>query len=81
MPNLVTGSRCNASLRRRIFALATLFLILSMRVYSEQKNPVKTTESVETFLGRWDLTLKSPLRDYPSWLETTQEDGQLRARM
>jgi hypothetical protein len=81
MPNLVTGSRCNASLWRRIFALTTLVLILSMRVYSEQKNPADTTESVQFFLGRWDLTLKTPLRDYPSWLEITQEDGQLGAQM
>jgi hypothetical protein len=27
------------------------------------------------------LTLKTPLREYPSWLEITQEEGLLRARM
>jgi hypothetical protein len=81
MPSQVTRSRCHTSLRRRIFALTTLVLILSMRVYSEQKKPADTTESVQSFLGRWDLTLKTPLREYPSWVEITQEDGQLRARM
>ena len=81
MPNQVKWSRCNASLRRRVFALTTLVLMLSMRVYSEQKNPADTSASVQSFIGRWDLTLKTPLLEYPSWLEITEEDGQIKARM
>jgi hypothetical protein len=30
-------------------------------------------------LGRWDLTLKAPDREYPSWLQVTDEGGQLKA--
>jgi len=71
----------NVSLRRAVFALTTLVLMLSVEVYPEQKNSVDAAASVESLLGRWDLTLKTPLREYPSWLEITQEDGQLRARM
>jgi len=71
----------NVSLRRTVFALTTLLLMLSMLVYSEDKNSADTTASVQSFLGRWDLTLKTPLREAPSWLEITQEGGQLRARM
>jgi hypothetical protein len=37
--------------------------------------------AVEPFLGRWDLTLKAPDREYPSWLEIRQEEGQLKAQM
>jgi hypothetical protein len=33
------------------------------------------------FLGRWDLTLKAPDHDYPSWLELEEEGGQLKAQM
>jgi hypothetical protein len=33
------------------------------------------------FLGRWDLTLKTPLHESPSWLEITQKDGVFSARM
>jgi hypothetical protein len=69
------------NLRRRVFALTTLILMFSMQAYSEQKDSADTTVSARSFLGRWDLTLKTPLREYPSWLEITQEDGQLRARM
>ena len=57
-------------------------LMLSVLVYSgEPKNSEDTTASVQLLLGRWDLTLKTPLRESPSWLEITQEDGQLKARM
>jgi len=38
-------------------------------------------DSITAFLGRWDLTLKAPDREYPSWLELSQENGQLRAQM
>ena len=75
------GSPSNVDLRRRGFALTTLILMLSVLVYSEPKNSADTTASVQSFLGRWDLTLKTPLREYPSWLEITQENGQLKARM
>jgi hypothetical protein len=37
--------------------------------------------AAEPFLGRWDLTLKAPHREYPSWLEIRQEEGQLKAQM
>jgi len=35
---------------------------------------------VKRFLGRWDLTLKAPDAEYPSWLEVRQEGGELKAR-
>jgi hypothetical protein len=38
-------------------------------------------QSVKAFLGRWDLTLKAPDREYPSWLELSEENGQLKAQM
>ncbi len=39
------------------------------------------TATVLPFLGRWDLTLKAPDREYPSWLEVRQEGGELKAQM
>ena len=38
-------------------------------------------DSDAAFLGRWDLTLRAPDREYPSWLELTRENGQLKAQM
>src|SRR5881628_1199264 len=61
-------------------------LSLSPGVYSRGGNPGKTSssqlyKSVDFFLGRWDLTLKAPDREYPSWLELRQEGGQLKAEI
>jgi Domain of Unknown Function (DUF1080) len=65
---------------RSAVALTMLVLAFSMEVYSEQHNSAETTTvSDQSFLGRWDLTLKTPSREYPSWLEITQENGQLKA--
>ena len=35
----------------------------------------------EPYLGRWDVTLRTPERTHSSWLEVREENGQLRARM
>ena len=32
-------------------------------------------------LGRWDITLQTPQREFASWLEISQDNGELRARM
>jgi Domain of Unknown Function (DUF1080) len=37
--------------------------------------------NVKPFLGRWDLTLKSPGSEYPSWLELREQGGHLKAQM
>jgi hypothetical protein len=78
MPKQVNGNR---GIRPRLFALTTSIMILSMRVYSQQMNSVDTAASVQSFLGRWDLTLKTPVREAPTWLEITQEGGQVKAQM
>ena len=80
MANRVNENSCGSSFRRKAFALSTFILLLSIRMYSEPKNFADSAASIQPFLGRWDLTLKTPLREYPSWLEITQEDGQLKAR-
>jgi hypothetical protein len=35
--------------------------------------------TVKAFLGRWDLTLKAPDREYPSWIEISEKSGKLSA--
>jgi Domain of Unknown Function (DUF1080) len=37
--------------------------------------------SAKPFLGRWDLTLRTPVREYPSWLEIYEAKGELKANM
>jgi hypothetical protein len=68
------------NVQRSLFALTTLIVLVSAGMYSVAENS-SDTASDQSFLGRWDLTLKAPLREYPSWLEVTQQDGQFKARM
>ena len=37
--------------------------------------------NVTPFLGRWDVTLVAPEREYPTWLEISNPDGKLQVRM
>jgi hypothetical protein len=71
-------------LQRIVFVVVMAISMSSARPYSQAGKSAKsnsTPESVNAFLGRWDLTLKAPDRDYPSWLEVSEEGGILRARM
>jgi hypothetical protein len=58
-------------------------ILLSAAAYSRQDKPGADSSagSAKAFLGRWDLTLKAPDREYPSWLELREEGGQLKAQM
>jgi hypothetical protein len=71
--------------RMAIFAVvAGLLLGSAVHGYHERtvpNFPSLPTDSVEPFLGCWDLTLKAPDREYPSWLELRHESGQLKAEM
>jgi hypothetical protein len=69
------------TLRKLMFASILLTLGFLTGAYSENAPSSGAAASVKPFLGRWDLTLKSPDHEYPSWLEIRLEDGQLRAQM
>jgi hypothetical protein len=67
---------------RNLFLLVIVALLCSV-AYSQSEQPKNTssTPSAKAFLGRWDLTLKASGREYPSWLELREENGQLKAEM
>jgi Domain of Unknown Function (DUF1080) len=69
-------------IRRIEFALATAAL-LSVAAYSQNQKSATSpaAEPAQPFLGRWDLTLKAPDREYPSWFELREENGQLKGQM
>jgi hypothetical protein len=77
----VKESQRNAIFLGRAFALAILLPLLSVRGYSDPKKSADTAASAQEFLGRWDLTLKTQEREAPSWLEITEENGQVKIRM
>jgi hypothetical protein len=43
--------------------------------------PAATQSNVKPFLGRWDITLKTPKGEAPSWLELSEQNGELKALM
>src|SRR5579859_7384376 len=65
--------------RRSLFALTSgiLFALLHLNFAKQMQAQANADQA---FLGRWDLTLKTPEKEAPSWLEITQEGGQFHAR-
>jgi hypothetical protein len=69
-------------IRRILLAsLAVVICAVAARSQSDKSAPNSPGGSAKAFLGRWDLTLKAPDREYPSWLELREENGQLKAQM
>ncbi|HXJ04822.1 MAG TPA: DUF1080 domain-containing protein [Candidatus Acidoferrum sp.] len=69
-------------LRSVMFALIPVMtLSVVARSQTEKSGTNPSSVSSKAFLGRWDLTLKAPDREYPSWLELREENGHLKAEM
>jgi len=69
---------------RILFGVVVLGLSLSSDLFSEAKksdSSADVSKASKPFLGRWDLTLKAPDGEHPSWLEVTLDDGNLKAQM
>jgi len=72
--------------KRCVLLIVVGMLALGAAAYSRNARggsyfSVNAGDSAGTFLGRWDLTLKAPDREYPSWLELSEESGKLKAQM
>jgi hypothetical protein len=46
---------------------------------SVASSPAQDSTSAKPFLGRWDLILKAPDGEHPSWIEITEKGGKLAA--
>src|SRR6266852_1358985 len=78
------GIHVSMKFRKNSFVLVIALLFAFNGAYSQPAKSGKGSPSgntVEAFVGRWDLTLKAPDREYPSWLELRIEGGQLKAQM
>ena len=62
-----------------VFAAALATLSVGAWAYARGQafHKARAGDSTTAFVGRWDLTLKAPDREYPSWLELRQENGRL----
>jgi hypothetical protein len=64
----------------KIAALASVVVAACGFCICASAQPPQQTEAVAPFLGRWDLTLKSPDQEYPSWIEISEKDSGVAAR-
>ena len=74
-------TRCCVSsmkLQRRLWLFVAMAALCCGALAAVDPSPTSVAQS---FLGRWDLTLKTPIRPYPSWLELYEQQGQLKANM
>jgi len=63
---------------QRIVIRPAVIILLGRRGLSHDWKIEKSwpsSEPVEAFLGRWDLTLKGADREYPSWLNFARKVG------
>jgi len=67
------------NVRKIMLALAIFILTISAPTYSASQNS-SADGSLQSFLGRWDLTLKTPTREAPSWLEVSEDNGRFKAQ-
>lgn len=61
--------------------LESLAILASAAVIAGSASTATDPADVGAYLGRWDLTLKAPDREYAAWLEIAEQGGQLQARM
>jgi hypothetical protein len=63
--------------------LSKVVFIAAIAVFSWAAGFAQRASSTDAapFLGTWDLTLKAGEKEYPTWLQIRQEEGQLKAEM
>ena len=71
-------------MNRVILAAAIVLAFASAGSFSQAVGTGKgggaaSAASVKPFLGRWDLTITAPDREWPSWIEIAQKQGKLTA--
>jgi hypothetical protein len=60
-----------------VFAVASLaFGIFGELAVCRAMASSSEAGSIKPFLGRWDLTIRTPKRELPSWIEVSEKDGQ-----
>ena len=71
--------------QRKLCFVVLLAAVLVSWGCSQNGGPASSSssaaESIKPFLGRWDLTIKTPKQERPSWVEISEEAGQAKGLM
>lgn len=66
--------------KRLCIGLFLFVLLVSWGCSQSSRSGVTSSSNelvlIKPFLGRWDLTIKTPARELPSWIEVSDEHGQ-----
>jgi hypothetical protein len=74
-------------MKTRVLCCAVLLVALGpLEAYPGSRNThagpsPNAAEATQEFLGRWDLSLKTPKGELPSWIEVSEEQGRLKVVM
>lgn len=66
---------------RLVFVAFASLCVAAGASFARTASQATSAQSAKPFLGRWDLTLRNGASEYPSWIELTEENGQLKAEM
>ncbi|HUZ47558.1 MAG TPA: DUF1080 domain-containing protein [Terriglobia bacterium] len=70
----MTGEK---TLRTALIGLVLFsFGACSKRANSPASSSSSPAASIKAFVGRWDLTIKTPAKELPSWIEVSDQKGQ-----
>ncbi len=71
--------------RKVLLALVVAALLVSWGCSQKEKAPASEaaseSQSIEPFLGRWDLTVKTPKGERAAWIQITEKQGQAEGLM
>lgn len=74
-------------IEQRKLCFALLFAVLlavcgcSERTGSQASLSSSESSAIKSYLGRWDLTVKTPAQERPSWIELSERSGQVEGLM
>src|ERR1700733_14133374 len=54
---------------------------VSLLIYLSPAQALSAQPGLKPFLGRWDLSVKTPEKELPSWIEVSEENGNLKIVM
>src|SRR5580700_5929522 len=75
LPLHSAGAASSGAISRRDFLAPLLILAMAITTFVSD---LSAQELSGPFSGRWDLTLKGTSKDLPSWIEVSEDHGQLK---
>lgn len=58
----------------------TMWLVVAAAAFAAASLAPRAQAAEKAFVGRWDLTIQAPDREWPSWIEIAEQDGKLSAQ-